>query len=250
MRPPLDWQTATVKAVQTETPSVKTLTLALPHWTPHRAGQYYHVRLTAEDGHQVHRSYSVASEPERIGEIDLTVEKIDKGELSPYLYDVLAPGDPIDVRGPIGGHFVWEGSRKEPLLLIGGGSGIVPLMSMLRHREAAGAQQPARLLYSSPTFDDIIYYCELEKLQEKKDGLEVFHTLTRDQPPGWPGYARRIDEKMLREVVEPLGVAVAAFICGPTELVKSAADALVQQGLPPAQIRTEHFGETDARPGG
>jgi ferredoxin-NADP reductase len=250
MRQALDWQIATVKAIRPETRSVKTFTLIMPDWTPHRAGQHYDIRLTAEDGYQAQRSYSIASEPERSGEIDLTVEKIDTGEVSPYLHDVLVPGDQIEVRGPIGGYFVWEASRPEPLLLIGGGSGIVPLMSMLRHRAAAGARRPARLLYSSRTFDDIIYYRELEQLKERKNGLDVFHTLTRTQPPGWRGYARRIDPKMLREVVEPLGGAVQAFICGPTLLVESAADGLVQQGLPPAQIRTERFGPGSLGPGG
>jgi ferredoxin-NADP reductase len=250
MRQLLDWQIATVKAIRPETPTVKTFTLGLPDWTPHRAGQHYDLRLTAEDGYQAQRSYSVASEPERTGEIELTVEKIDTGEVSPYLHDVLEPGDQIEVRGPIGGYFVWEASRREPLLLVGGGSGIVPLMAMLRHRAAAGLQGPARLLYSSRTFSDIIYSRELERLQEQKNGLEVFHTLTRARPPGWRGYTRRIDQTMLCEIVNPLGGAVQVFICGPTLLVESAADGLVRQGLPPTQIRTERFGPATLGSGG
>ena len=250
MRTTLDWQIATVKAVRSETQSVKTFTLTLPHWTPHRPGQHYDVRLTAEDGYQAERSYSIASEPERTGEIDLTVEKIDIGEVSPYLHDVVIPGDKIEVRGPIGGYFVWEATRPEPLLLIAGGSGIVPLMSMLRHRATASAKGPARLLYSSRTFDDIIYYRELEKLQQGQNGLKVFLTLTRSQPPGWTGYTRRMDQVMLREVAEPLGTTVQAYICGPTLLVESAADGLVRLGLPASQIRTERFGPTNLAAGG
>ncbi len=157
MQPSIDWQIATVKAIRPETHNVKTFTLGLPAWTPHRAGQHYDVRLTAADGYQAQRSYSIASEPERTGEVDLTVERIEAGEVSPYLHDVLIPGDRIEVRGPIGGYFVWEASRPEPLLLVAGGSGVVPLMAMLRHRAAAAAKAPARLLYSSRTFEDIIY---------------------------------------------------------------------------------------------
>ncbi len=250
MRPSLDWQIAAVKAVRPETRRVKSLTLALPNWTPHRAGQHYDLRLTAEDGYQAQRSYSIASEPERTGEIDLTVEKIDDGEVSPYLNDVLAPGDQVEVRGPIGGYFVWEASRPEPLLLIGGGSGVVPLMSMLRHRAAAGAKAPTRLLYSSRTFDDIIYYRELERLSQAGDGLEVFHTLTRTRPEGWRGYARRIDQAMLGEVANRLGPSMQVYICGPTLLVEAAADGLVQLGVPASQIRTERFGPSSPAAGG
>ena len=250
MRSTLDWQIATVKAIRPETRSVKTFTLSLPEWMRHRAGQHYDLRLTAEDGYEAQRSYSIASEPERTGEIDLTVEKIEAGEVSPYLHDVVMPGDRIEVRGPIGGYFVWEATRPEPLLLIAGGSGIVPLMAMLRHRAAAGAKGPACLLYSSRTFDDIIYFRELERLQQEQNGLKVFHTLTRSQPPGWTGYARRMDQAMLREVAGPLGSAVQAYICGPTLLVESAADGLVRLGLGASQIRTERFGPTNLAPGG
>ncbi len=242
MRQALDWQIATVKDVRPETANVKTFTLALPNWAAHRAGQHYDVRLTAEDGYQAQRSYSIASEPERTGEIDLTVERIADGEVSAYMHDVLQRGDRIEVRGPIGGYFVWDAELPDPLLLIAGGSGIVPLMSMLRHREAIGNTNPARLLYSSRSFDDIIYYDELEKLRGNGNGLDVFHTLTRVQPPGWQGYARRIDDAMLKEVIKPLRMVPQVFICGPTLLVESAANTLVRMGLPPAQIRTERFG--------
>src|SRR2546421_1885332 len=171
MKRPLAWQIATVKSLRSETPEVKTLTLTLPDWTAHRPGQHYDVRLTAEDGYSAQRSYSVASEPEREGEIDLTVERIQDGEVSSYLHDVLVVGDRLEVRGPIGGYFVWEATSGGPLLLVAGGSGVVPLMAMLRHRAAAGARVPARLLYSSRTGEDIIYGEELDALA-RRDGLE------------------------------------------------------------------------------
>ena len=243
MRRPLEWQIAMVKAVAQETAQVKTVTLALPDWTAHRAGQHYDVRLTAPDGYQAQRSYSIGSPPERAGEVDLTVERIPDGEVSPYLHDVLVVGDAVEVRGPIGGYFVWDASSGGPLLLVAGGSGLVPLMAMLRHRAAAGAKIPARLLYSSRTLEDVIYRQELETLA-RRDGLEVFHTLTRGQPKGWTGYARRIDQPMLAEVSRPLGTAALAFICGPTALVETGASALVQLGLPQERVRTERFGPT------
>lgn len=241
---PLVWQIATVKSIKPETPAVKSFTLLLPDWQPHRAGQHYDVRLTAPDGYQAQRSYSIASEPERQGVIDLTVEKIADGEVSPYLHDVLMPDDLVEVRGPIGGYFVWESRLGGPLLLIAGGSGIVPLMAMLRHRAAAKADVPTRLLYSVRTPDDSIYHEELEGLRRNNPGLEVIYTYTRSQPPGWQGYARRIDAQMLREVVSPLGKMVKVFICGPTALVEAAANGLVQIGIPAGQIKTERFGPT------
>jgi len=250
LKPSLDWQIATVRAVRSETPKVKTFTLSLPAWTPHRAGQHYDVRLTAPDGYQTQRSYSIASEPERTGEIDLTIERIETGEVSPYFHDVIVPGDQVEVRGPIGGYFVWQASRPEPLLLVAGGSGVVPLMSMLRHRAAARATGPARLLYSSRTLEDIIYYGELSALQDGQASLGVYHTLTRAQPAAWKGYTRRIDQPMLAEVVRPLGRSAQAYVCGPTLLVESAADALVRLGLNRAQIRTERFGPTNLAQGG
>jgi ferredoxin-NADP reductase len=247
MRQPLDWQIATLKSIKSETPSVKSFTFAVPNWTAHRAGQHYDLRLTAEDGYQAQRSYSIASEPELQGEISLTVERIEDGEVSTYLHDVLIPGDRIEVRGPIGGYFVWEaGSIHEPLVLIAGGSGVVPLMSMIRHRAAAGSKVPARMLYSARTFEEIIYFNELEDLRAAGKDLEVFYTLTRSQPPNWKGYHRRIDEQMLDELIEPLGKSAQAYICGPTLLVEAAANSLVKLGLPTSQIRTERFGPTGA----
>jgi ferredoxin-NADP reductase len=250
MRSSIDWQIATLDSIRVETPTVKTLTFSLPAWLRHRPGQHYDVRLTAEDGYQAQRSYSIASEPERAGEIDLTVERIETGEVSPYLLDVLVPGDLVELRGPIGGYFVWEAKQPEPLLLIAGGSGIVPLMAMLRHRHAAGSKIPARLLYSSRSFEDIIYRAELDGLQGQTDGPQVFHTLTRSQPAGWSGYARRIDRQMLAEVTRPLGRSVQVYICGPTRLVESAATDLVGLGIPAGQIRTERFGPAGTAEGG
>ena len=241
MKRALEWQIATVRAVRPETPEVKTLTLALPDWTPHRPGQHYDIRLTAEDGYSAQRSYSVASEPERAGEIDITVERIVDGEVSPFLDDTLMVGDRFEVRGPIGGYFVWDRSIGGPLLLVAGGSGVVPLMAMLRHRAVAGVENPARLLYSARTYEQIIYGEELEALA-KKNGLTVAYTLTRGQPEGWKGYTRRIDDAMLKEVSEPLGRQALAYVCGPTALVEVAADGLERVGLPADRIRTERFG--------
>jgi ferredoxin-NADP reductase len=240
----LEWQIATVKLIQQETPSVKTFTLELPNWTQHKAGQHYDVRLTAPDGYQAQRSYSVASEPERSGEIDLTVELINDGEVSSYFHEVLAAGDQIEVRGPIGGYFVWDSSIEAPILLIAGGSGVVPLMSMIRHRRAIGSSIPLRMLYSSRTLEDIIYSDELSQLQNSNDQLEIFYTLTRQKPPGWNGYARRIDTQMLREVAGPLGTRTQVYVCGPTLMVEAVANGLLQVGLAANQIRTERFGPT------
>ncbi len=238
----IEWQIATVKNIQRETPKVSSFTLTLPNWTPHRAGQHYDIRLTAPDGYQAQRSYSIASEPERRGEIDLTVEKIEDGEVSPYMHDVLTAGDQIEVRGPIGGYFVWDVSLGGPLLLIAGGSGVVPLMAMLRHRAANRSTVPVRLLFSVRGPDEAIYKQELDELSSGMDGLKVFYTYTRVQPPGWKGYARRIDRAMLEEVAKPLGPSAQVFICGPTALVEGAANGLVQIGLPAGRVKTERFG--------
>jgi len=227
--------------VKPETPDVKTLTLSLPEWTAHRPGQHYDIRLTAPDGYSAQRSYSVASEPERKGEIDITVERIADGEVSKFLDDTVSVGDRFEVRGPIGGYFIWDRSIGGPLLLVAGGSGVVPLMAMLRHRAAAGIRNPARLLYSARSKDQIIYADELEKLAQN-DGLTVSYTLTRNQPQGWKGYTRRIDDAMLKEVSAPLGPDALAYICGPTALVEVAADGLERVRLPAEHIRTERFG--------
>jgi ferredoxin-NADP reductase len=242
---PLEWQLATVKSLRSETPEVKTLTLSLPEWTAHRPGQHYDVRLTAEDGYSTQRSYSIASEPERKGEIDISVERIADGEVSSYLLDTVKVGDRFEVRGPIGGYFVWDRSIGGPLLLVAGGSGVVPLMAMLRHRAVASVKDPARLLYSARTYEQIIYAKELEMLSGNS-GLTVAYTLTRSQPPGWKGYTRRIDDAMLKEVSDPLGPGALAYVCGPTALVEAVADGLERVGLPAEHIRTERFGPSAA----
>src|SRR3954447_23588251 len=169
----IEWQIAGVSAIKQETPQVKSFTLQLPNWTAHEAGQHYDLRLTAPDGYQAQRSYSIASAPERAGEIDLTIERLEDGEVSDYMHDVVVEGDQVELRGPIGGYFVWAAAQGGPLLLVGGGSGVVPLMAMIRHRAAAGSSAPTRLLYSSRTPDDVIYRDELRQLADQHDGLEV-----------------------------------------------------------------------------
>jgi len=215
---------------------VRTLLLEANGWEGHRAGQHLDVRLTAPDGYQAERSYSIASAP---GDpLAITVERLEDGEVSPYLVDVAREGDEFEVRGPIGGYFVWEDDGN-PVLLVGGGSGVVPLMSMIR---SSAGMTPIRLLYSSRTLDDVIYRQELDS--RAGDKLEVFQTLTREQPPDWTGYTRRIDGDMLREVAWPAADKPHVFVCGSTRFVDAAADGLVALGYEPLSIRTERFGAT------
>lgn len=244
MPEPLAWQISTVTAIRAETPEVSSFTLQLPAWRPHRAGQHYDVRLTAADGYQAQRSYSIASPPSRAGAVDLTIEKIADGEVSPYFHDVVEVGDQVEVRGPIGGYFVWEPALGGPLLLVAGGSGVVPLMAMLRERASADPRPPAVLLYSSRTFEDVIYRDELAALAADDPGLRIIQTLTRSQPPGWTGHSRRIDRAMLSEAIGAAGPSPLVYICGPTLLVEAAANGLVELGVPPVQVRTERFGPT------
>ena len=237
----LSWQVAEVVEVITETPRVKTIVFDVPGWTAHRAGQHVDVRLTAEDGYQAQRSYSIASAPDG-SRVELTVERLDDGEVSLYLADELRPGDQIELRGPVGGYFVWEPSQSGPLLLVGGGSGVVPLMAMIRTRAAAGSDVDTRLLVSSRSWDDVIYREELERLDG--GGLRVVHTLTRSQPPAWTGYARRVDAEMLAEVGPRPAEQPRIFVCGPTPFVEAVAEALVELGYEPQTIKTERFGAT------
>ncbi|GAB3891714.1 ferredoxin reductase [Spirosoma agri] len=240
----IQWQIARVKAIMQETPRVKTFTLQLPQWTPHLPGQHYDLRLTAEDGYQAERSYSIASPPEQTGEIDLTIELIDDGEVSSYLYDGIAIGDPLEVRGPIGGYFVWKDSMaNEPLLLIAGGSGIVPLMAMLRHRAQIKATNPTLLLFSIRTDDDVIYRHELAQLAQDTQ-FTLCLTFTRQAPADWTGYRRRIDQAMLTDALSRFNTQPNCFVCGPTSLVEHVANTLADRGLPPTTIRTERFGPT------
>jgi ferredoxin-NADP reductase len=248
---PIAWRLATVVDAVPETSRTRTLVLDVPGWPGHRAGQHVDVRLTAEDGYQAQRSYSIASAPEA-PHVALTVERLDDGEVSPYLTAVLRAGDRLELRGPIGGYFVWDVALGGPLLLVAGGSGIVPLMAMLRHRAAALAnggaddrhRTPARLLYSSRRWNEVIYRDELGRLAETDPTLEVTLTLTREPPPEWTGFRRRIDRTMLTEVAWPPSERPNIFVCGPTPLVESVAAALVDLGHDAARVKTERFGPT------
>jgi ferredoxin-NADP reductase len=236
----LIWRVADVVDVVAETPRVTTLVFDVPGWPGHRAGQHVDVRLTAEDGYQTQRSYSISSAPD--GErIALTVVRVADGEVSPYLTG-LRPGDRLELRGPVGGYFVWEPELGGPLLLAGGGSGIAPLMAIIRQRAAVGSDAETHLLGSFRSWEDIVFRAELERLAGS--GLTVTHTLTASQPPGWTGYARRVDADMLAEVGPGPAAQPQAFVCGPTPFVETVAEALVARGHEPQRIKTERFGPT------
>ena len=239
----MNWQLGSVAELIQETPRVASLVLEVPEWPGHLAGQHVDVRLTADDGYQTERSYSIASAPED-PRLAITVERLDDGEVSPYLVGEVRTGDKVELRGPIGGYFVWKGGDERPVLLVAGGSGIVPLMAMIRHRVADHLQTPTRLLYSSRSQDDVIYREELDRLASAGDGLTVTHTLTRMQPPGWQGYARRIDRAMIAEVAWPKEQMPIVYVCGPTPMVESVATLLVDMGYDPASVKTERFGPT------
>jgi ferredoxin-NADP reductase len=242
LRGRLTWQIAAVAGVVDETARVRTIALDVADWPGHRAGQHLDIRLTAEDGYRAEREYSIASAP---GEpVAITVERLDDGEVSPYLTDELRAGDGLELRGPIGGYFVWGPEDGGPLLLVAGGSGIVPLRAMLRHHRQSGSDVPVRLLYSSRSLADVIYGDELD---EPATGVEAFHTLTRERPPGWTGYARRVDAALLSEVAWPAGDDPRAFVCGPTSFVETVASGLVALGYPPKWVKTERFGATGGR---
>lgn len=235
----LSWQVATVDDVVEETARVRTIVLDVPDWPDHRAGQHLDVRLTAEDGYRAEREYSIASAP---GEpVAITVERLENGEVSPYLTEELRAGDQLELRGPVGGYFVWDPEDGGPLFLVAGGSGVVPLRAMLRHRDRTGADVPVRLLYSSRSPADVIYRAELEAAG---DGAEVIHAFTREQPPGWTGYSRRVDAELLAEVAWPAADDPLMFVCGPTSFVETVARGLVDLGYPPERVKTERFGAT------
>jgi ferredoxin-NADP reductase len=239
----LVWRIGEVVETRHATPRTKSLLLDVPGWEGHKAGQHVDVRLTAEDGYQAQRSYSIASAPEDES-LELVVERLDDGEVSPYLADELRAGDKLELRGPIGGWFTWEVREGGPLFLVGGGSGIAPLMAMIRHRAAAESDAPCRLLYSSRSREETIFTDELDRLVTSDNSLEVVQTLTRSQPPGWTGYARRIDDEMLAEVAPSPEQGPLTFVCGPTPLVESVATALVGLGHDAGRIKTERFGPT------
>ena len=243
----LQWMTATVREVIDETPRVRSLVLKIPNWPGHKAGQHVDVRLTSDDGYQAQRSYSIASAPDA-PHVMLTVERLPDGEVSSYLAGELRAGDQFEMRGPIGGYFVWTVALGGPVFLVGGGSGVVPLMAMLRHRAAAKSNLPTTLLYSSRTADDIIYRAELERMAGQNngdgDGFTLAHTLTRGQPEGWSGFKRRIDRDMLQSTGFAPDLKPRIFVCGPTPLVESAARELRDLGHGAQLIKTERFGPT------
>jgi ferredoxin-NADP reductase len=233
----LTWQVARVTSVTTETDKVATIGFEVPGWPGHQAGQHLDVRLTAEDGYTAERSYSIATadgEP-----VAITVERLDDGEVSPYLTEDLRAGDELELRGPIGHWFVWDTSDGGPVLLVAGGSGIVPLRAILRHHQRTGSDVPVRLLYSSSTLDDVIYRSELSQL---RTGIQVSYTLTRTQPPGWTGYSGRVTAAMLAEMAWPASQQPLAFVCGPTSFVEAVAGNLVALGYAPGRVKTERFG--------
>jgi ferredoxin-NADP reductase len=234
----LTWRLATVVSTTTETLRTKTIYLDPPDWPGHLAGQHVDLRLTDEDGYQAQRSYSIASGPED-ERLALTVERLDDGEVSPYLVDELREGDELELRGPIGGYFVWRDSDGGPLQLLAGGSGIVPLRAMLRHRAASGSSAPARLLYSTRSLDDVIYR---DELMNEAEGVDVRFALTRTWPEDWSGHRGRIDAGLLREAVWGPGAKPLVYVCGPTGFVEAAANALVELGHEPGRIRAERFG--------
>jgi ferredoxin-NADP reductase len=239
----LTWEVASVIDLVDETPHVRSLVLDVPDWPGHLPGQHIDVRLTAEDGYQTERSYSIAT-PADGRRVTISVERIADGEVSPYLVGELRVGDQLELRGPGGGYFVWTPGDGRPLLLVGGGSGIVPLMAMLRARIAAGSDTPVRLLVSARSIDEIIYRAELESIASATSGVEISRTLTRIQPSGWTGYARRVDRAMLAEIAWPVDRSPRSFACGPTGFVETVASGLVELGHEPGNIRTERFGPT------
>ncbi|RZT07620.1 ferredoxin-NADP reductase [Kribbella sp. VKM Ac-2569] len=238
----LTWQTGTVVSMTVETPRVTTIALAIRDWPGHRAGQHVDVRLTAPDGYQTERSYSIASAPED-ADVSLTVERLDDGEVSPYLVDELRPGDEIELRGPVGGYFAWDNELGGPLFLVAGGSGLVPFRSMLRHHRASGSRVPVRLLCSARSLELLIYREELIKLAAD-DLVDVSVTLTREAPDDWRGYRGRIDPALLSTTGWSAKEEPLTYICGPTAFVETAAAGLVALGHDPGRIRTERFGGT------
>jgi ferredoxin-NADP reductase len=241
-RVPVTWRPATVVEVVSESARARTLVLAVPGWPGHKAGQHVDVRLTAEDGYQAERSYSIASAPE-LDQLELTVELVDDGEVSPYFVEDIAVGDQFELRGPIGGHFAWSVNDGGPLLLVGGGSGLVPLMSMLRHRQARSSDVETAVLVSVRSPEDRLYAHELEGMRGLA-GLSLDWTYTRRAPAGWDGFARRVDAEMLSNVGPASVERPRSFVCGPTPFVETVTTLLVQAGHDPRLIHAERFGPT------
>jgi ferredoxin-NADP reductase len=237
----LSWLVAQLTEFRQETATARTLILDVPGWAGHLPGQHVDVRLTAEDGYSAERSYSIASAPDG-SRVELTVERLEDGEVSPYLTEVLAPGDPLELRGPIGGYFAWHPEEAPPVLLVGGGSGVAPLMAMARTRITSGSSAVMRLVYSTRSPATLLYAAELESLAARDDGLTAEVIYTRAAPPAWNGPVGRLDASRLRELAEPLGPDVQCFVCGPTGFVEGTANLLTGLGLRPGQVRTERFG--------
>jgi ferredoxin-NADP reductase len=237
----LNWLVARLAAVHDETSTARTLILDVPGWAGHRPGQHVDVRLTAEDGYSTERSYSIASAPDGAS-LELTVQRLDDGEVSPYLTEIFSIGYPLELRGPIGGYFVWDPADTSPALLIGGGSGVVPLMAMVRTRVAAGRAAPMRLIYSTRRPGTLLYAGELRRLAAGQPGLDVDIVYTRNAPPGWTGQVGRLDAAGLMQLAGPLDGGTQCFVCGPTGFVEGVAGLLTAQGVAARQIRTERFG--------
>ena len=240
----LPWRESTVASVKPESANAKAILLDVPGWPGHLAGQHLDIRLTAEDGYQAQRSYSISSAPDGRPQLEITVERVEQGEVSPFLLDELQQGDRIELRGPIGGYFTWMPGDGGPLLLVGGGSGVAPLMAILRERVRTGDDTPVRLLYSARTVDQLLYRAELDSLAKAGRGFELTYTLTRGAPEGWTGQQGRINGGMLAAHGFPPEDRPRVFVCGPTPFVEACADALVALGHPSLRIKTERFGPT------
>ena len=241
----LSWLPGELVETVAETERARTLRLRVPGWMPHRAGQHVDLRLTADDGYEAARSYSLAA-PVSNETVSVTVERLDDGEVSPYLVDEMQVGDQLELRGPVGGYFVWDPGDPRPVSLIAGGSGVVPLMAMIRQRALDSARAPMRLLYSARSESDLLFRRELDHPEQ---GVDVHYTLTRSQPQGWTGYRRRVDREMLAEIAWPVDRDAQGFVCGPTTFVEHVADLLLEIGYPPAAVRTERFGPTGGKDG-
>ena len=237
----LDWQFAQVRDVVVETRRVKSLMLQPASWPGHLPGQHVDIRLTAEDGYQAQRSYSIASPPED-ELLALTVEQVKDGEVSPYLLDELRVGDELELRGPIGGYFVWTGAASKPVYLLAGGTGITPLMSMLRHRDRRPIRAPALLIYSARSWEEIVYRDELEAMIQRDSSFRLVYALTRQQPEEWTGHRGRINKGLLSANWFPPAHNPTIYVCGPTTFVETAAGLLVELGFDPLSIKTERFG--------
>jgi ferredoxin-NADP reductase len=242
----LSWLVATVKETKDETATARTLILDVPGWPGHVAGQHVTVKLTAEDGYSTQRDYSIANAAtagaEDASRVEITVQRLEDGEVSPYLTDVLRPGDPLELRGPIGGWFVWRPEEPAPTLLTGGGSGVVPLMAMIRTRIARGSGTPMRLIYSTRGPDTLLYHEELQRLSDQDPALRVDLVYTRRAPAGWEGKVGRLGAAQLAALAWPPADQPASFVCGPTSFVEAVANLLIDQGHDPQRIKTERFG--------